>query len=219
VGYGFRTATERIACLALDERVDTPARHVVDRALELAAYLTGRSDHDRVPDVKHLVERPDEAVDAFCALAPPFALLQPFASRREKEWREDELVPFARALRAGTGLAAVVRWGPGERERAEALVHAIGEGALLAPPAPPAASARLASRARLFVGADTGPTHLAAAAGTPTVALFGPTDPARFAPIGPRVRVLRTSDAVYDRSLGTHVPPEALLSHARSLIG
>jgi hypothetical protein len=43
--------------------------------------------------------------------------------------------------------------------------------------------------ARLYVGADTGPTHLAAALGVRTVALFGPTDPARWAPIGPCVRV------------------------------
>ncbi len=44
--------------------------------------------------------------------------------------------------------------------------------------------------ARLFVGNDAGPTHLAAAMGVPTVALFGPTDPQRWAPIGPAVTVL-----------------------------
>ena len=41
-----------------------------------------------------------------------------------------------------------------------------------------------------FVGADTGPTHLSAQLGLPTVALFGPTDPAIWAPIGPGVRVI-----------------------------
>jgi hypothetical protein len=44
--------------------------------------------------------------------------------------------------------------------------------------------------ARAFVGADSGPAHLAAQLGVPTLALFGPTDPAIWAPIGPRVRVL-----------------------------
>ena len=44
--------------------------------------------------------------------------------------------------------------------------------------------------ARVFVGNDSGPTHLAAATGAPTVALFGPTDPRRFAPRGPAVTVL-----------------------------
>jgi ADP-heptose:LPS heptosyltransferase len=42
-----------------------------------------------------------------------------------------------------------------------------------------------------FVGADSGPAHLAAALGAPTVALFGPTDPAQFAPRGRCVRTIR----------------------------
>ena len=44
--------------------------------------------------------------------------------------------------------------------------------------------------ARVYIGNDSGITHLAAAAGTPVVALFGPTDPAVWAPRGPRVRVV-----------------------------
>jgi ADP-heptose:LPS heptosyltransferase len=45
------------------------------------------------------------------------------------------------------------------------------------------------------VGNDSGVTHLAAAAGAPTLSLFGPTDPALWAPIGTSVRVLRGRDA------------------------
>jgi ADP-heptose:LPS heptosyltransferase len=44
--------------------------------------------------------------------------------------------------------------------------------------------------ARLFIGADSGPTHLAAQLGVRTLGLFGPTDPGEWAPVGPRVRVL-----------------------------
>jgi lipopolysaccharide heptosyltransferase III len=51
----------------------------------------------------------------------------------------------------------------------------------------------LLSRAGLFVGNDSGVTHLAAAAGAPTVALFGPTDPAQWAPVGPAVVVVRAA--------------------------
>jgi len=46
----------------------------------------------------------------------------------------------------------------------------------------------------VFVGADTGPTHLAAQLGVPTVALFGPTDPAIWSPVGPCVQVVQASD-------------------------
>ena len=47
------------------------------------------------------------------------------------------------------------------------------------------------ARAGLFIGHDSGVSHLAAAWHAPTLALFGPTDPALWAPVGPRVRVLR----------------------------
>jgi heptosyltransferase-3 len=50
--------------------------------------------------------------------------------------------------------------------------------------------AALLAAAGVFVGNDSGPTHLAAVVGSPTVALFGPTDPAVWAPVGPRVSVL-----------------------------
>jgi ADP-heptose:LPS heptosyltransferase len=52
----------------------------------------------------------------------------------------------------------------------------------------------LLARAALYVGNDSGVTHLAAAWGAPTLALFGPTDPAQWAPLGPRVRTLRAPD-------------------------
>ena len=48
-------------------------------------------------------------------------------------------------------------------------------------------------RCRLFIGNDSGITHVAAYWGAPTVALFGPTDPALWGPIGRRVRVLKSS--------------------------
>ena len=51
---------------------------------------------------------------------------------------------------------------------------------------------------RLFVGHDTGVTHLAAAVGTPTVALFGPTDPTVWAPLGEHVRVVRSADGLME---------------------
>jgi lipopolysaccharide export system permease protein len=87
----------------------------------------------------------------------------------------------------------------------------------LAPATTPASSARLASRAALFVGADTGPTHLAAAAGTPTLVLFGPTPVERFGPIGPRAAALRAFPADYNRS-GPVWPADAVHEAVRRLI-
>ena len=54
------------------------------------------------------------------------------------------------------------------------------------------------ARAGLFVGHDSGVSHLAAAWGAPTLALFGPTDPAVWAPVGPRVRVVLAPEGRMD---------------------
>jgi ADP-heptose:LPS heptosyltransferase len=57
---------------------------------------------------------------------------------------------------------------------------------------------------------DTGPGHLAGIIGTPTIALFGPTDPARWKPLGPHVQTLRAQsldaisvESVYDAAAKT----------------
>jgi heptosyltransferase III len=56
---------------------------------------------------------------------------------------------------------------------------------------PVRALAAVLARAAVYVGNDSGVSHLAAAAGAPTVAIFGPTDPAQWSPLGPAVRVVR----------------------------
>ncbi len=222
VGFGFRTATERANALVTNERVEVPrGTHVVDRGLALARHVLSRDDLERTPDVAHLVARPSPEVDAWLASRParPFALLQPFSSRASKEWDTDATATFCRAL-ARRGIDPVLRWGPGERLRAEEIAARADGAASLAPPTPPAASARLASRAALFVGADTGPTHLAAAAGTPTVALYGPTDPARYGPVGPRVRILRDGSGAYNagRAGLPGLTPDAVLVASLALL-
>lgn len=222
VGFGFRTATERVNALTTRERVDVPAgTHVVDRGLALARRVLGRDDLERTPDVSHLVARPAPEADAWLEARParPFALLQPFSSRASKEWDARATAAFCRELSA-RGIDPVLRWGPGERERAGEIAALSGGSASLAPPTPPAASARLAARAALFVGADTGPTHLAAAAGTPTIALYGPTDPARYGPVGPRVRILRDPGGAYNAGLAglPGLTPDAVLDASLALL-
>jgi lipopolysaccharide heptosyltransferase I len=240
VGFGWRTATERINCISTDEHVDVDRAsrpHVADQMLALAEHVTGKSGFERTPDVKHLVEREDPLVDDWLERfgSRPFAVLQPFSSKVNKEWGANDVVGFSDWLGA-QGLQPVLRWGPGEESRADQLItlsknsssfsssssplSPSSSGALsllLAPPTTPASTARLAARAALFVGADTGPTHLAAAAGTPTLALFGPTPVERFGPVGPRVAALRESPEDYNRS-PTRWPADAVHEAVRRLL-
>jgi heptosyltransferase III len=121
-------------------------------------------------------------------LAAGLVVLHPGAGSPVKVWPGFETL--ARRL-AATGLPVVVVTGPAEAAAADRLRAVAG--------LPEARVARdlslrqlsaLFERAAVFVGNDSGLTHLAAVVGCATVALFGPTDPARWAPIGARVAVL-----------------------------
>jgi ADP-heptose:LPS heptosyltransferase len=114
-------------------------------------------------------------------------VLHPGAGSPAKAW--PGFPDLARRLGAA-GMPVVVTTGPADREVARWLEAAPGVDCHPAPDLSLRELAALAATARGWVGNDSGPTHLAAAAGTPTVALFGPTDPAVWAPLGPRVTVL-----------------------------
>jgi len=221
VGFGPRTATERVNCLFTREHVEAEGRpHVLDRMLALAEHVTGQRGFDRRPDVRHLVDGEAPGVDAWLEQngGRRFAVLQPFSSKLNKEWAADDLVAFAGRL-GSRGLVAVLRWGPGEESRARELQERSKNLLLLAPPTTPASTARFAARAALFVGVDSGPTHLAAAAGTPTLALFGPTDPARFGPVGPRTAVFRAPPDDYNRRREVGVPSHEVFAEIDRLLG
>jgi ADP-heptose:LPS heptosyltransferase len=75
-----------------------------------------------------------------------------------------------------------VTWGPGEERLADRVVAASEGAARRSFPTTLLEFVELARGARLVVAADTGPLHLACAAGAPVVGIFGPTDPARNGP-------------------------------------
>lgn len=122
-------------------------------------------------------------------LPPDFVLLVPGSSehRPQKRWPVTHYAALAERLRAA-GLAAVVIGTRGEQPLAAAMPAAID----LTGQTDPGDLADLARAARFAVGNDTGPIHLTAAAGCPTVVLFShDSDPALCAPRGRSVTVLR----------------------------
>ena len=90
-------------------------------------------------------------------------------------------------------------WGPGERALAEWVAAAGGTGVTLAPPTSIPELAVLLSSCAAVVGGDTGPVHLAASLGVPTLAVFVATDPERNGPRGERVRVLSAAGGTAGR--------------------
>ena len=110
------------------------------------------------------------------------------------------------------GLKSLINFGPGEEDLAHAVEAASG-GAAETFTGSLTQLIALTRRARLFIGGDTGPMHLAAALGVPVVAIFGPTDPARNGPFGTRSH--RVAQFVQQHQL-QHVfqPDEACLKSA-----
>ncbi|TDH62625.1 glycosyltransferase family 9 protein [Dankookia rubra] len=123
-------------------------------------------------------------------LPPRYVLLVPGASpaRPGKRWP----VGHYAALAAGLGLPVAVVGGPAEAPLAAEILAAAPGGVDLTGRTGYAALGAVARRAEFALGNDTGPTHLIAATGCPTLALFGPeSDPALCAPRGRAVAVLQ----------------------------
>ncbi len=127
----------------------------------------------------------------------PILAIAPAANWAGKTWPAERFAVLAAELLAPGGPMAngrlLLLGGPSDRFAAEAvrrviprarLVDAVGRVDLLTAYA-------LLKHARLFIGNDSGLMHLAAAAGAPTLGLFGPSDERLYAPWGPRARVLR----------------------------
>lgn len=129
-----------------------------------------------------------------------YAIVNPGAGWGAKRWPAARYGEVARQL-AHDGLHCFVNCGPGEEELGEEVTGASGGLAKVLKVTITELIA-LTRGAKLFVGGDTGPLHLAAALRVPVVAIFGPTDPARNGPYGTRSVVLRraTSPTTHARN-------------------
>jgi heptosyltransferase III len=118
--------------------------------------------------------------------------LHPGAGSKSKRWPLPRFVQLGRHLSNQAKEKLLIVEGPAEPGIAEQMAREIGD-AWTIESLPLNVLAAVLVRARLFVGNDSGISHLAAALGIPTVVLFGPTLPQHWAPLGPDVTVLRDS--------------------------
>jgi ADP-heptose:LPS heptosyltransferase len=134
-----------------------------------------------------------------------------------KRWPLERFAALGARLLTERGVRLALLAGP----RDGALLAELHARLLAALPAAPIGRVRLfaaewgqagalAARAALYVGNDTGLTHVAAAAGTPVVAIFGPSDPRRYAPFVPaeRLRVLWHPVAVPEAGVAAGAPAD-----------
>ncbi len=114
----------------------------------------------------------------------PYAVLHPFPKFNYKMWRTEGWIEIASWLDE-RGYRSVISGGPDAQEVSYAgeLARAMPQGTLnLAGRLTLGGTGCLLARAALYVGPDTAVTHMAAALGTPTVALYGPTNPVKWGP-------------------------------------
>ena len=226
VGYGPMYARDG-AHLLMSYGVDPASDHLsrFDRNAALVRFLGGSGSAGPPPlALEHSGLERVELPEGFCVLHPGTS-----ASTRYKRWPAVRFAEVAKRIHERHGLPALVTYGPvaGEREAAEAVVRLAGDAAALAPPTDSLeAMLALLRRARLFIGADSGPLHLASLAGCPPVAVFGPTDPVENAPApGVPSRVVRVDvgcnpcrEGCPARTCLAAVEPDAVVEAASELL-
>ncbi len=233
VGFAARNLQEPLARWVTNEKVEFEPtdRHAVQRYLRVVAGA-----FDATPDALRdrasiaVAESDTRAAAALLADAPrPRIALHCGTSWASKLWSEDGWVELGRGLLAhGLAGALLLSWGDeAERERAERIASRIGEGARLLPRLDLKRLCAVFEACELMLGADTGPVHLAAAAGTSTVSIYRCTDGTRNGPFGPSHRIVQApldcskcwgGTCWRDVECTGSIRPDAVLQAARELL-
>jgi ADP-heptose:LPS heptosyltransferase len=185
IGFGDEKGRE-LSRWFVNTPVITTAPHIIDANLELLRPLGIESPIAEF----NLPERECDclAADAIVRGAgcqSGFAIVNPGAGWPSKLWPPRRYAAVAAHLGRAWRLPTLVVWaGDKERAWAEEIVRGSGGHARVAPSTTLNELAAVSRRARLFIGSDTGPLHLAAAVGTACIGLYGPMPAERNGPYG-----------------------------------
>lgn len=181
-GFSSHSVREFGVPLLYTDRVRATAAHIADQNGELSARMGARNS---VAPFRLCVPSLQEAfalqllrsfgVDRYVVLSPP-------GGWRSKCWPPERYGALCHQIYSDLGLRCILNQGPGDDECIAAVKAASGDSAPIACIASLYQLMVFLRHALCVVAGDTGPLHLAVALGTPVVALFGPTDPARNGP-------------------------------------
>jgi len=206
--YGETQPRENAASIWYTRQVMVSGTHVVEQNMSVAEAIVGRRLD--IPDVEFTRDpSAEEKIETILKGASAFAILNPGAGWGAKQWPAERYGEVAREL-AGLGLKSLVNFGPGEEDLARAVESTSNQSAQ-AVSCSIAELISLTRRAKLFVGGDTGPMHLAAALHVPVVGIFGPTNPARNGPFQTASVILRSPDSITSHRRRSE-PDEGLLA-------
>jgi heptosyltransferase-1 len=189
ITFGMRNPREAPARMFYKRQIETRGAHVIEQYHSLAESVVGTPLPMTCPAFPNDSQAEQTIAGRLADFADNLVLISPGAGWAAKEWPPERYGEVASAL-AKAGFVSLVNFGPGEEPLSEA-VRKSSSGAAQPVSCSIGELIALIRRARLFIGGDTGPLHLAAALRVPVVAIFGPTDPARNGPYGTKSIVLR----------------------------
>jgi ADP-heptose:LPS heptosyltransferase len=177
-GYSRAGLREPASALFLSKTVAVPKQtHVIRKSLLL---LQGALDIP-VPDVfsfpiRVTAKDEAEAQQVSANAGGNYAILNPGGGWPTKLWSAERFGKLADLLWESYGISSLITYGPGELGLAENVRRSSVSGKAQPVNLSLKSFYALARDARVYVGGDTGPTHIAVAAGAPIVGLFGPTE-------------------------------------------
>ncbi len=185
VGFHRSDCKEKFSALFTNQKGPCMAGglHVVDMYLTLLQATLGK-----VAEIKNFpLQVPDEAdgkVAHFFDQHPnlstrPIIGINPGAGFESKQWQIVRFAQLADRISEELSCSIMLTWGPGEELKAQQISGHMQQKNWIAPPTSILESIALYKRMALLVSCDSGPLHLGAALGIPTVSIFGPTDPVR----------------------------------------
>lgn len=140
---------------------------------------------------KHINTKAFELIAAARRDRPWLALIHAPVERAEKKWPNEHFAALVDMLLDDGRFDVVLSHGPGQRQMLVPILLKCRNEPIVPPPSESLREfAGLVSKVSLYIGVDTGPMHIAAAVGTPVVAIFGGTAPIMHTPVGAPCRVL-----------------------------
>ena len=187
--------TRELSYLFLNERL--PAydieRHALERYLDVARYLGAKDPSPACTlPIKREISLITQKIKGLKPEGRPVVAINPVARWKSKLWSERKFAELADRLISERNAVVIFTGGPDDRAADARIISMMKQLAVnWAGETTLKELAALASICAVFITTDTGPMHLAAAAGGRVVALFGPTAPWRTGPFGPSHAVVR----------------------------
>ena len=180
-GFSRDSLREPASRILLSRSIPIPINsHVIRKNLTLVHGALGIPVPQDARELEFpIVTRPDHKAEALSAALPiggDYAILNPAGGWPTKLWSAERFGRLADELWSHHGLHSLITYGPGEEDLAEKVLKSSQSGKARAVSLSLKGFYELAKPAPVYVGGDTGPTHIAIAAGTPVVGLFGPTE-------------------------------------------